>query len=119
MFEGYVLNKIESGSSRENNFIKKHYHYLFLNRRPIDVVTAIQAALNEAYKKYNNNTKFAFLINLKLDHSKIDINLTPNKREIFIRKEVLEKIVKDVREQIVEKVVEEIVEVPAAGPKHK
>lgn len=30
----------------------------------------------------------------------MDVNLTPNKREVFIRKEVLEKIVKDLKEKI-------------------
>lgn len=79
-FKGFVLNNIESGSSRNNNFIKKVCHYLYLNRRPIDVVPLIQSAFNEMYKKYNSSAKYAFLINLELDHTKIDVNLTPNKR---------------------------------------
>lgn len=53
---------------------------MFLNRRPIDPIPLILAALNEIYKKYNKNTKYAFVINLKLDHNDIDVNLTPNKR---------------------------------------
>lgn len=33
--------------------------------------------MNEIYKKYNNNTKYAFIVNLKLEHQQIDLNLTP------------------------------------------
>lgn len=60
------------------------------------------------YKKYNSSAKYAFLINLELDHTKIDVNLTPNKRKIFIRKEILEKILKQLKEQISQKVIEDI-----------
>ena len=41
LFLGFVLNKIESGSSRTNSFIKKNCHYIFANRRPIDNISAI------------------------------------------------------------------------------
>ena len=62
---------------------------MFLNRRPIDSIPTILSALNEMYKKYNKNTKYAFVIDLKLEHTEIDVNLTPNKREVFIRKNTL------------------------------
>lgn len=81
---------------------------MYINRRPIDFIPIIKAVLSEFYKKYNNNTHYAVILNLKLDHNKIDVNLTPNKREIFIRREILDKIVKDLKEQIVEKVIEDI-----------
>lgn len=64
--------------------------------------------MNEIYKKYNNNTKYAFIVNLKLEHQQIDLNLTPNKREIFVRKNILEGIVENLKKSILEKVVEEI-----------
>jgi DNA mismatch repair ATPase MutL len=35
----------------------------------------------------------------------MDVNLTPNKREVLIRKEILEKVVKDLKEKITEKVI--------------
>lgn len=38
----------------------------------------------------------------------IDLNLSPNKREIFVRKKVLDEICEELKKAIVEKVVEEI-----------
>lgn len=73
---------------------------MYLNKRPIDVINVLLLTFNEIYRKYNNNTKYAFIINFKLRHDMMDVNLTPNKREVFIRKEILEKIVKDLREKI-------------------
>ena len=103
-----MLKKIESGSSRENAFLKKHQHYCFVNRRPIDPLPAILNALNDIYKKYNNNTKYAFILNLKLHHDQIDLNLSPNKREIFVRKVTLDKIIESLKEEIAKKVIEDI-----------
>lgn len=64
--------------------------------------------MNEIYKKYNNNTKYAFVLNLKLDHQHIDVNLSPNKREIFIRKNVLDNIIEQLRKEIIEHVIEDV-----------
>jgi DNA mismatch repair ATPase MutL len=100
LFEGFVLNKIESGSGYANTFIKKNYHYLFVNRRPVDVQPALLAVLNEIYRKYNSGTRYAFVLNLKLEHQQIDVNLSPNKREVFIRKTALEGIVEQLRREI-------------------
>ena len=62
--------------------------------------------LNEVYKKYNHSTKYISVLNLKLSHQHLDLNLTPNKREIFVRKNILEKLIEELKEEIVQKVVE-------------
>ena len=102
------MNNIESGSSKENAFLKKHQHYCFANRRPIDPLPLLVSTLNEIYKKYNHHTKYAFIINLKLDHQQIDLNLTPNKREIFVRKATMESVADILKQEISKKVIEEI-----------
>ena len=65
LYEGYVLSKVESGSSRENNYLKKNLHYCFVNRRPVDPLPLLVSTLNEVYKKYNHGTKYVFVINFK------------------------------------------------------
>ena len=44
--EGWILGNVESGSSRENTFIRKNLHFMYLNKRPIDPVPKVQAVLN-------------------------------------------------------------------------
>jgi len=88
-FEGYVLNKIESGGSRSNQFIKSNQHFCFVNRRPIDPISQLLNLFDEIYKKNNHSTKYAFILNLKIEQNQIDVNLSPNKREVLIRKPLL------------------------------
>ena len=64
--------------------------------------------LNEVYKRYNHNTKYAFIINLKLGSQHLDLNLTPNKREVFVRRNILEGIVAELKKDIVGKIGEEV-----------
>lgn len=104
--EGWLLNKIESGSSNDNAFIRKNYHFMYLNKRPIDPIPKIVEQLNFFYRKYKKNTKYIFILNLKLDWQIYDINLAPNKREILIQDRVVEKINEELRGFIAEKIVE-------------
>lgn len=83
--EGWILGNIESGSSRDNTFIRKNVFYMYLNKRPIDPVPKLHNFLNEVYRKYNKSTKFVYIINLILPWNHYDVNLAPNKREILIK----------------------------------
>ncbi len=49
--------------------------------------------LDDFYKKYNRSTKYIDVINILLPWDTYDVNLTPNKREIFIKEHLLTKIV--------------------------
>lgn len=68
-------------------------HYTYLNSRPIDSIPKIISVLDDFYKKYNRSTKYIDVINILLPWDTYDVNLTPNKREIFIKEQLLTKIV--------------------------
>ena len=65
---------------------------MYLNSRPIDTLPKIADNLNFFYRKYKKSTKYAFILNLKVDWKVYDINLAPNKREIIIQDKLVEQI---------------------------
>ena len=71
---------------------------MYLNKRPIDPLPKLQSTLNEIYKKYNKNTKYAYVLDLVLPNADFDVNLAPNKREILIKENLLNMIVEELRE---------------------
>lgn len=91
--EGWILKNIESGSSKDNAYIRKTVHYAYLNSRPIDSLPKINSTFDEYYKKYNKSTKYIDIVNILLPWNSYDVNLTPNKREIFIKEQLLAKVV--------------------------
>ena len=109
--EGWLLGKIESGSSRENNFIRKNICFMYLNKRPIDPLQKVQSALNDIYRKYNKHTKYIYILNLVLPWESYDVNLAPNKREILIKEQLVEKIVVELKEFIEKNIVSVISEI--------
>lgn len=44
--EGWILKNIESGSSKDNTFIRKTLHFAYLNTRPIDPLAKISTVLD-------------------------------------------------------------------------
>jgi DNA mismatch repair ATPase MutL len=108
MLEGWLLNKIKSGSSKESNDIRKNICYMYLNRRPIDLIPKIMNTLDAYYKKYNRLTKYAYIINIVLPNESFDVNLTPNKREIFIKEQLINMIISELNEFVEKNIVEDI-----------
>jgi DNA mismatch repair protein PMS2 len=84
--EGFILNTIDSGSSRKNLKFSKNFQFTFINRRPVNPIKEICRIFDGYYKKYNPYTKYVFFLNLKVEPNEIDVNLSPNKRDIFIKK---------------------------------
>ena len=82
--EGWLLKNIESGSGKENSFIKKNIRFAFLNERPIELPSQLDEICDSHYKKYNKNAKYISILHLKLSSSDCDFNLSPNKREVLI-----------------------------------
>ena len=85
--EGFILDKIESGSSYENAFIKKTHVSFFINKRPTNKLASIHQVLESYYRKYAPNTKYIAILNLHVDSRDYDVNLAVDKRTAFIRKD--------------------------------
>ncbi|KAJ9099264.1 hypothetical protein QFC21_004145 [Naganishia friedmannii] len=60
--------------------------YYYINGRPF-VATKIARAVNELYKSYNTN-QFPFVVlDLQIPSDAVDVNVSPDKREIFVHSE--------------------------------
>lgn len=79
--EGYI-SSCAHGSGRSS----KDRQFFFVNSRPCEP-KAIIKMVNETYHKYNvNQCPFVYL-NLKMARSDVDVNLTPDKRQILVNNE--------------------------------
>ncbi|CAF0745405.1 unnamed protein product [Didymodactylos carnosus] len=60
--------------------------YLYINSRPCDNARLIKI-INEIYRSFNPQQYPILILNILIDKSSIDINVTPDKRKIFIHEE--------------------------------
>lgn len=68
-----------TGVARSNN----DKQFLFINGRPVSV-PKVSKALNEVWRQFEMKHKPAYVLNLKLKHGTYDVNVTPDKREVFL-----------------------------------
>ena len=61
--------------------------FMFINGRPVDM-SRITKAVNEVWRQFEMKKKPAFLLDFRLTHCTYDINVTPDKREVFLTNEV-------------------------------
>lgn len=78
---GYI-SKVDHGSGRSSS----DRQYLFLNGRPVDL-ERITKLINSIYKQYNVNQYPIFVINITMKTDAYDINVTPDKRKVFLEDE--------------------------------
>ncbi|CAO1403736.1 unnamed protein product [Diamesa hyperborea] len=77
-----LISNIEHNAGRSS----KDRQYFYVNSRPVEP-RAIIKLVNEVYRRYNmNQFPFVFL-NLKMDQSDVDVNLTPDKRQVLVNNE--------------------------------
>lgn len=60
--------------------------FLFINGRPVDI-PRITKAINEVWRQYEMKRKPAFVLNFLLEPDAFDVNVTPDKREVFLKEE--------------------------------
>ncbi len=70
-----------TGVARANN----DKQFLFLNGRPVDILK-VTKAINEVWRQYEMKHKPAYILDLQLPAGSFDINVTPDKREVFLTK---------------------------------
>jgi len=62
--------------------------------RPIDMPAKFKKLFREIYKQYNPSMNPMLIINLEVEDNNYDINVSPDKRDVFLKneEEVLEKL---------------------------
>ncbi|CAK4651596.1 unnamed protein product [Aphanomyces euteiches] len=79
---GFV-SKVGVGVGRSDN----DRQFFFVNGRPVDLLQATKA-VNEVWRQYEMKQKPACVLNFVLPAGTVDVNVTPDKRETFIKDEV-------------------------------
>lgn len=62
--------------------------FFYVNGRPCDL-TKVGKLVNKVYHRYNNKQYPFIFLNIKLDRQSADVNVTPDKRTIFLTQERL------------------------------
>ncbi|KAJ3130377.1 Mismatch repair endonuclease pms2 [Nowakowskiella sp. JEL0407] len=89
-----LISKAMHGNGRNSS----DRQYVYINKRPVDMPKLIKL-VNEVYKGLVSNQYPILIINLKLPTDSYDVNVTPNKRKIFIQQE--KKIYEEIQSQFV------------------
>jgi DNA mismatch repair ATPase MutL len=71
------------GSSKLN----KEQIFFFLNKRPIDMPRKFKQLFIDTYKQYNTSINPIIILNIDVEDNNYDINVSPDKREIFLKNE--------------------------------
>ncbi|CAH0584148.1 unnamed protein product [Chrysodeixis includens] len=98
-FTGYI-SSCAHGSGRSSS----DRQYYFINSRPCEP-TKIMKIINETYRQYNPNQYPFVFLNVDMERSSVDVNVTPDKRKIFLTKE---KIILDILKNSILKLFESI-----------
>ncbi|KFB50618.1 AGAP007126-PA-like protein [Anopheles sinensis] len=79
--EGYISN-CAHGSGRSS----KDRQFFFINSRPCEP-KQISKLVNDAYHRYNVHQHPFVYLNLQMERSEVDVNLTPDKRQVLVNNE--------------------------------
>ncbi|XP_065367172.1 mismatch repair endonuclease PMS2 [Calliphora vicina] len=79
--EGYI-SSCEHGSGRSS----KDRQYFYVNSRPCDPKN-ISKVVNDCYHRYNVNQYPFIYLNIITDRQSVDVNLTPDKRQLLLNNE--------------------------------
>lgn len=60
--------------------------FYYINSRPCEP-TKIMKVVNEVYKQFNGNQNPFVFLNIKMENQDVDVNVTPDKRQIFLNHE--------------------------------
>lgn len=80
---GYV-SSCEHGRGRSS----KDRQFFYVNTRPCEPKNVMKL-VNEVYRKYNVNQSPFISLNIIIDRTDVDVNLTPDKRQVLINNETL------------------------------
>ena len=82
--EGFIskINANGGGIGRNDN----DRQFMFINQRPVDL-SKVTRTMNETWRQFEMKNKPAFFLNFVLPTGSVDINVTPDKREVFLTRE--------------------------------
>lgn len=98
-FTGFI-SSCAHGSGRSST--DRQFYYV--NSRPCEP-TKIIKVINEIYRQYNSNQYPFVFLNVEMERTTVDVNVTPDKRKIFLTKE---KIIMDILKNSLVKLFETI-----------
>lgn len=98
-FTGFI-SSCAHGSGRSST----DRQFYFVNSRPCEP-TKIIKIINEIYRQYNSNQYPFVFLNVNLERQAVDVNVTPDKRKVFLTKE---KIILDILKNSLLKLFENI-----------
>ncbi|KAJ8716237.1 hypothetical protein PYW08_013522 [Mythimna loreyi] len=98
-FTGFI-SSCAHGSGRSST--DRQFYYI--NSRPCEP-TKIMKIINEIYKQYNPHQYPFVFLNVEMERTAVDVNVTPDKRKIFLTKE---KIILDILKSSLLKLFENI-----------
>lgn len=81
--KGFV-SSCEHGKGRSS----KDRQFFYVNARPCEPKNVIKL-INEVYRKYNVNQSPFISLNIIIDRADVDVNLTPDKRQVLINNETI------------------------------
>jgi DNA mismatch repair ATPase MutL len=82
--------------------------YIYVNKRPCDH-SRLTKLMNEIYHQFNRNQYPMFILNINLDSHNVDVNVTPDKLQMFIKSEnILLAIVKSSLQKMFSRLMENI-----------
>ncbi|KAH9642851.1 hypothetical protein HF086_016656 [Spodoptera exigua] len=98
-FTGFI-SSCAHGSGRSST----DRQFYFVNSRPCEPTKVIKT-INEIYRQYNSNQYPFVFLNVNLERTAVDVNVTPDKRKVFLTKE---KIILDILKNSLLKLFENI-----------
>ncbi|KAL0822689.1 hypothetical protein ABMA28_004709 [Loxostege sticticalis] len=98
-FTGFI-SSCAHGSGRSST----DRQFYFVNSRPCEP-TKIIKVINEIYKQYNPNQYPFVFLNVNIERTSVDVNVTPDKRKVFLTKE---KVILEVLKRSLLKLFESI-----------
>ncbi|XP_063363286.1 mismatch repair endonuclease PMS2 [Cydia amplana] len=98
-FTGFI-SSCAHGSGRSST----DRQFFYVNSRPCEP-TKIMKVINETYRQYNPHQYPFVFLNITIDRTSVDVNVTPDKRKLFLTKE---KIILDVMKASLLKLFEAI-----------
>eukprot|EP00051_Salpingoeca_urceolata_P022299 m.359958 g.359958 ORF g.359958 m.359958 type:complete len:1014 (+) comp19953_c2_seq4:5393-8434(+) len=78
-----VISAPDQGTGRN----KSDRQFFTINGRPVDIAKMARA-INDTYRTRNKNQYPFFAINVEMPQQSVDVNVTPDKRSVFLHQEV-------------------------------
>lgn len=85
-FDGFI-SSCSHGSGRS----ARDRQFIFINKRPCEPKQILKL-INDVYHRYNVNQSPFVALNITVERSDVDVNLTPDKRQVLVNNETILKL---------------------------